>query len=34
MIDVSDDIASPCCVYLDRPVAARPALPGRDALSV
>ena len=31
---LADDIASTCWFYLDRPSTARPALPGRDLLSV
>ncbi len=31
---LSDDIASTCWLYVDRPAVARPELPGHDALSV
>ena len=31
---LADDIASTCRFYLDRPSTVRPALPGRDLLSV
>jgi hypothetical protein len=31
---LTDDIASTCWLYLDRPVTTRPLLPNRDALSV